>query len=248
MTKRNIAVSRTTEGHRPDEGEMRHWKSTQTVKARGRPSGSKNKSKSIVPAEVANEILNKLKPVLPEEHYEYMRGVIAKGRKIDIERELDVVIMLLNRQLIPALIVETEGKVEDGDEEMSPEQLSSTIKMPAFSKSVSERLKVVQGFMEMKLRMERHKDESKQEKQQPILTVFAQRGIDIQRLGIIAGAVTSSVGGSPDNAGGPADSARTVSDTIPQRQLAESSSGQSATDWILDGTLDRDDALSMHEV
>jgi hypothetical protein len=248
MTKRNIAVSRTTEGHRPDEGEMRHWKSTQTVKARGRPSGSKNKSKSIVPTEVANEILDKLRPVLPEEHYEYMRGVIAKGRKIDIERELDVIIMLLNRQLIPALIVESEGKTGDPEADMLAELSTSAIKMPAFSKSVSERLKVVQGFMEMRLRMERHKDESKQDKQQPILTVFAQRGIDIQRLGIIAGAVPGSVGGSPDNVVGPADSARTVSDTLSERQLPEQSSSQSASDWILDGTLNRDDTRSLHEV
>jgi len=244
MNKRGLAVSRETEGHRPDEGEMRHWKSTQTVKSRGRPAGSKNKSKSIVPAEVANEILDKLKPVLPEEHYDYMRGVISRGKKIDIERELDVIILLLNRQLIPALIAESEGKAEDADPEIS----SGSIKMPAFSKAVSERLKVVQSFMDMKLRMERHKDESKQEKQQPILTIFAQRGIDIQRLGVIASSVPGDMGGGADDIVGPADRARTVSDTIPERQLVESSGSESSTDWILDGVVNRDDSRSLHEV
>lgn len=244
MATRNLAVSRTTEGHRPDEGAMRHYKSTETVKARGRPLGSKNKDKSIVPREVANEILDKLKPVLPEEHYDYMRGVISKGKKIDIERELDVIIMLLNRQLIPALISEAEG----GDESVGPGIEGKAVRMPEFSKSVSERLKVVQSFMEMKLRLERHKDESKQEKDQPILTVFARRGIDISRLGIIASAVPGGVGGGTDQPERGAYSARAVSDTLPQRQLDEQSGGQGQADWILDGTVDRDDSRGLHEI
>lgn len=253
MATRNLAVSRTTEGHRPDGGEMRIHKISETARARGRPSGSRNKEKSIVPKDVANEILEKLKPVLPEEHYDYMRGVIVKGKKINIERELDVIIMLLNRQLIPALIVESEGEANDIDPEIAAElsfetgASSQKLKMPAFSKSVSERLKVVQSFMDMKLRLERQKDEGKQQKDQPILTVFARRGIDIERLGIIASAVPGSVGGSIDNSGRGADSARAVSDTLPQRQLTEQDSGEGSSDWILDGPVDRDYTLSMHQ-
>lgn len=244
MATRNLAVSRTTEGHRPDEGAMRHYKSSQTVKSRGRPLGSKNKDKGIVPREVANEILEKLKPVLPEEHYDYMRGVISKGKKIDIERELDVIIMLLNRQLIPAIIAEAEG----GDEHVGPGIGGNVIRMPEFNKAVSERLKVVQSFMEMKLRLERHKDESKQDKDQPILTVFARRGIDINRLGIIASAVPGSMGGSTDHPERRGDGPRAVSDTVSQRQLDEQSSSESATDWIFDGVVNRDDSRSLHAV
>jgi hypothetical protein len=248
VSKRGIAVARSTEGHRPDEGEMRHHKSSQTVKARGRPTGSKNKDKGIIPSEVAGEILDRLKPMLPEEHYEYMRGVLSKGKKIDIERELDVIIMLLNRQLVPALIMESNGESSDQDQEIKAELSDSILKMPAFSKSVSERLKVVQSFMEMKLRLERHKDESKQDKDQPILTVFAKRGIDINRLGIIASAVPGSMGGGADDAERGANGPRAVSDTVPQRQLSEQSSGQSASDWILDSVVDRDDSRSVYEV
>lgn len=247
---KNSAVHRSSEGHRLDGGEMRTYKSTETIRSRGRPAGSKNKDKGIVPREVANEILDKLKPVLPEEHYDYMRGVIVQGKKINIERELDVIIMLLNRQLIPAIIVESEGDALDIDPEIASElKINQTsLKMPAFSKGVSERLKVVQSFMDMKLRMERQKDDSKQDKDQPILTVFAKRGIDIERLGIIASAVPGSVGGSIDISERGADGARTVSDTLPERQIAQSSSGQGASDWVLDGSLDRDNTRSLHEV
>lgn len=242
MTKRAIAVPRSTEGHRANPGEMRIHKSSETARSRGRPTGSKNKSKSIVPKEVANEILDKLKPVLPQEHYDYMRGVIAQGKKVNIERELDVIIMLLNRQLIPAIIVETDGEAMDIDPEIAEElklnQSSSTLKMPAFSKSVSERLKVVQSFMDMKLRLERQKDENKQEREQPILTVFAKRGLDIDRLGIIASAVPSGVGGGADNVKWTTDTARAVSDTVPQRQVIEQGGSQGETDWVLDGSID----------
>lgn len=236
--------ARSTEGHRADGGVQRVHKIQETSKNRGgRPKGSKNKAKSLVPLEVANELLLKLQPLMTTEQFEYMRGVIKDGKSIVAERELDVLIAALRVQVLTGMAVEAEG--EDETEGIDPEMLDELgikpktgIKMPKFSKDVTERLKVLQSLLGEKLKMERSRDEGADNRSQPILEIFARRGIGAERLGVAVGPVPGGLGGSTDYIELRADGTRTVSDTIPERPVSTESGGEGEADRLLDGPVD----------
>lgn len=198
------------------------------VGKRGRPKGSRNKPKGIVPTELANTMLLAMKDILPPEHYEYMRGVIRDGNAISTKRELDTLILLLSRNLYPALVMESLGDstIEDEDEDFfndGPEEESERkpqsekkLKMPVFRKDVTERLKVLQSLLAMKEKSERAEDEARHEK--PILQIFGRSGVDAGRLRLLIGVESGTVVGDADSTGREPDEVRTVSDTIPERQ------------------------------
>lgn len=210
------AAPRPTEGSRPTRAGSGK---------RGRPKGSKNKPKGILPVELANTILLEMKSMLPPEHYEYMRSVIRDGAAISTDRERDTLILLLGRNLYPALVMEGMGLDQENDEDdffddpdaadatpKKPEQ--KKLKMPVFRKDVTERLKVLQSLLESKEKSERANTEPKDK---PLLTIVGQSGIDASRLRVLVGIESRSVVGDADEAEQPANEIRTVSDTLPER-------------------------------
>jgi len=162
MTEQN-AGARSTEGSR--EGAVSRGK-------RGRPQGSSNKPKSLVPKELANEMLLAMKDQLPPEHFEYMRGVILQGKTISTKSELDTLVLLLSRNLYPALV--GEMKQDDPLEE------------PKFRKDVTERLKVLNSLLGLRNQIDK-RDDNVDDGSEPLLRIYANRGIDPDRLRILIG-------------------------------------------------------------
>lgn len=195
---------------------------------RGRPKGSKNQPKSILPTELANTMLLAMKEALPPDHYEYMRGVIKDGKAISSKRELDTLILLLSRNLYPALVMESLSPQLDDDDEDDEDffndgpsakkpakKKEQKLKMPVFRKDVTERLKVLQSLLAMKEKFERADASSADEK--PILRIVAGSGIDASRLRVLVGVESSTVVGDTDEAPRDAVQVGTVSDSVPER-------------------------------
>src|SRR5918993_1008065 len=76
------------------------YKAGETKRQRGRPKGAKNKPKSLIPKEMADAILLKMQPLLTEKQFAYYSGVIRDGKSIALEEELDILILLLTRQVV----------------------------------------------------------------------------------------------------------------------------------------------------
>lgn len=225
--------ARSTEGRNLDLAST--YKAAETKRQRGRPAGSKNKAKSLIPRELADAILGRLQPVVPPEHYEYMRGVIRDGKAVAVERELDTLILLLSRQMVPALIAETEGEqlpegVEDPD--------TSVIRMPEFRKDVTERVKVLKDLIDLKLRNERARDEGTDSTKKPIIEIFARRGLVGDRLRIAFEHTSGGVGGSIDEPEREADLVGDVPVEISERPISLPGSGEGKADRPLDNNLD----------
>lgn len=216
-------AKRDSEGSKQTGAVARTRNLSGAKRGRGRPPGSKNKSKSLVPTELADELLLKMKDVLPPEHYDYLKGVIKAGDAIATEKELDILILLLGRNLHPALIEETiafDEVEEEGDTlEDQPHggALKRTRSVTFFRKDVTERLKVLQGLLNLRHQMEKSKDEQKDGKQ-PLIQIVADRNLlDGGRLGILVGGVSGPVVGDTDGTGRPAVPARTVSSPLSER-------------------------------
>jgi hypothetical protein len=139
-----------------------------------------------------------MKDTLPPEHFEYLKGVVKKGDVISTERELDILILLLGRNLHPALIEETHNiSPTEGDD---PDSKPVTV----FRKDVTERLKVLQSLLNLRHQMEKSKDEQKDGKQ-PLIQIVADRNLlDGGRLGILVGGVSGPVAGNTDGVERPA--------------------------------------------
>lgn len=212
------AAPRPTEGSRPTRAGSGK---------RGRPKGSKNKPKGILPTELANTILLEMKTMLPPEHYEYMRSVIRDGAAISTERERDTLILLLGRNLYPALVMEGMSSSSDEEEDDffdDPDSPRSTaeqtvekkLKMPVFRKDVTERLKVLQSLLDQKEKSERASSEPKDKQ---ILTIIGRSGVDADRVRVLIGYESGPVAGNPDSPEQPADGPRTVSGEVPSGQV-----------------------------
>lgn len=172
-------------------------------RGRGRPPGAKNKPKSLVPTELAESMLVAMEGTLPPEHFKYLKGVIKNGDAISTERELDILILLLGRNLHPALISEAMGAEEDDEpeDEMEPQPHGGALKRKTakayFRKDVTERLKVLQSLLNLRHQMEKSKDEQK-DGQQPLIQIVADRNLlDGGRLGVLIGGVEDSKRAAP---------------------------------------------------
>lgn len=217
------AVARSTEGTRGE----RAGSGRQPTRGRGRPKGSKNKPKGILPTELANTMLLQLKDMLPPDHFEYMRGVIRDGNAISTKRELDTLILLLSRNLYPALVMEMSTESQESQEsednffddpdapESTAEKPEKKLKMPVFRKDVTERLKVLQSLLAQKDKTERA---DSQPKDQQILSIIGRSGPDAERVRILIGVESGAVVGELNQAKQSEDGPRTVSVEVPSGQ------------------------------
>lgn len=238
--------ARSTEGANRSESSTTKMLETREQRGRGRPVGSKNKPKALIPKEMANAILDKMQPLMEKPDHDYLKSVIRDGKAIAIDKELDFLILLLTRQMGPALIAEMEGEqlpegIEDSD--------ASTIKMPEFRKDVTERLKVLLSMMDLKMKNERAKDSGTDNSNRPIAQIFLNRQLNGDRLRIAIEHQSGSVGGSVDGTdSGPADSIGEVSMAVSERPISLPGRGEGKADRVIDHDSVGDGARSVHEV
>lgn len=207
---RSSNLPRPTEGSKETGAVSRFRNLDGEKRGRGRPKGSTNKSKSLVPTELAEKMLVAMQEVLPPAHYEYMKKVIKGGDVVSTERELDILILLLGRNLHPALIGEMVPKSEPTFDPDTGEVTGETTNV-VFRKDVTERLKVLNSLLTLRHQVEKNKDEGK-DGQQPLLTIVADRALlDGGRMGILVGGLSGSMAGNPDGTGRPTLPPRTVS-------------------------------------
>jgi len=134
---------------------------------------------------------------IPPEHFEYLKRVVKGGDVVSTEKELDILIVLLGRNLHPALIQEM---VPTDDDE------------PKFRRDVTERLKVLNSLLSLRHQIDKNKDEAKDGKQ-PLLQIVADRELLAGgRLGVLVGGLSGGMAGNADGVGQPALPPRTLPD------------------------------------
>lgn len=191
---------RSTEGAKRTGAVARTRNLSGEKRGRGRPPGSKNKSKSLVPSELAEQMLIQFEGVIPPEHFTYLKKVVKGGEVVSTERELDILILLLGRNLHPALISEMGGE-EEIDIDPDTGEVLGTTKKVVFRRDVTERLKVLNSLLTLRHQVEKSKDTEK-DGEQPLVKIVADRNLLANgRLGILVGQVPGSMAGNADDAG-----------------------------------------------
>jgi hypothetical protein len=176
-------------------------------RGRGRPPGSKNKPKGLIPLPLAEDIIKSLQPVLPPEQLRYLRSVVKDGAALDTRKELDTLILLLNRSIWPALVSEAvpydttdlgtavaDGEDEDEDGEPVGEKRPPTT---ILRKDVTDRLKVLNSLLNLRASLDKREDEAESPNEQPILRIFADRSV-ADRVGVLVGYQPGGVSGDAD--------------------------------------------------
>lgn len=185
---------------------------------RGRPIGSKNRPKGLVPAELTEKMLPMLAKQLSPESFEYVEGVIKHGRPIETKRELDVVIAMLARNIIPALINET-----------LPEEAGGS--GGQYRKDVTERLKILNSFLTLRHQIEKTQDDGTKPGESVLLKLVGDRNI-AGRLGVLVGVQSGVLAGDTDGTGREANDLGAVPDQVPQRPLLGTSGEQVEADRV----------------
>lgn len=193
---RKSNLPRETEGARPTGAVARTRNLSGEKRSRGRPAGAGNKSKSLVPTELANKMLLAFEGNIPAEHFNYLKSVVKGGAAVSTEKELDILILLLGRNLHPALIGEMNGEEEVTIDDETGEV--STAKKVVFRRDVTERLKVLNSLLSLRHQVDKAKDDGKGGNQ-PLLTIVADRNLlDGGRLGVLVGTTSGPVAGNAD--------------------------------------------------
>lgn len=173
---------------------------------RGRPKGSKNKPKGLVPAELTEKMLPLLQKQLSPESFDYIEGVLKRGKPIETKRELDVMIAMLARNLMPAMVHETLPVDEGGLGGLQ------------YRKDVTERLKILNSMLTLRRQIEKEQDDSDKPANSVLVKLVGER-LDNARVGILVGIQPGAVAGDADRAGRQADTIRAVPDQVSERPL-----------------------------
>jgi hypothetical protein len=182
-----------------------------------------------------------MKDTLPPEHFEYMRQAVREGKAISVKHEAQIMLLILGRNLLPALLQEAKGEVI-----LDPEGnvVSKDIK---FRSDVSDRLKVWTSLLNINAQLEKRDDERADNKTQPIFEVVARRGINAGRLRLLVGVESGDLDGDADGTGRPSISVGTVPDQLAERQIDVSDSEQVEATWHVADDIGGDDSLSTSE-
>lgn len=214
------AERRPTEGSR--EGAVARGKGPETAaRRRGRPAGSKNKPKSLIPAEIAHQLLDLMKERLPGEHYEYMKGVIVKGEAISTEREVDMLITLVRGSLMPYLAMEALPVPildDEGEPVLDEESGEPRMHFPGINRDVTDRLKLLNSLIGLKDTIEKRKADPDDDKEHVLLKVVASKQLDAGRLALLAGFQPGGLAGDADGTRRLDAGPRTVSGEVAERQ------------------------------
>ncbi len=221
------AGSRRTEGVKEGQElslsqKTRGLSITAPKRGRGRPKGSPNKPKGLMPKEVMDDLIPQLRDMLPPEKFEYLKGVIKEGKPVSTRAEMEILILLVSRNLYPALLLESSTSEKtvkpvneffEDDEEGESEAPITEPKEKSiyFRKDVTERLKVLQGLLTSYEKIERA-DEDKDSGSDTILKLTIKRGFDTDRILKLVGGGTGTVAGNADGVEGFPDDLGDVSD------------------------------------
>ncbi len=197
---------------------------TAPKRGRGRPKGSPNKPKGLMPKEVMDDLIPQLREMLPPEKFEYLKGVIKEGKPVSTRAEMEILILLVSRNLYPALLLEsstsekTVKPVNEFFEDDATEAAEEAIAEPKeksiyFRKDVTERLKVLQGLLTSYEKIERA-DEDKDSGSDTILKLTIKRGFDTDRILKLVGGGTGPVVGDADGVEGQPYDAGNLSDQV----------------------------------
>lgn len=239
------AAPRDTEGKRT-KGNAIKTANTHSERKRGRPKGSKNKPKALIPKEVANDLLGVVKQTLPPELYDEMKQAVKSGKNISTINEARILMKLMGPPVWQRLIEEVQPKAQpiiDIDPDMADEigPLPSEDNA-GFDKDLNERLKVLINLMQFVAKLEQQENDQSDNTEKPILEIVARRGIDSERIKFLVGVESGNVGGDSDGTGRTEGGIRAISDSVPERQIHISDSEQEPTVRVLDADSVGDDA------
>lgn len=221
---------------------------TRSERKRGRPKGSKNKPKALINKEVAQDLLGVVKQTLPPELYDEMREAVKSGKNISTINEAKILMKMMGPPIWQRLIEEADkqGKrVGDLDPDMVDE-FGIEEENAGLDKGLNERIKTYIQLMQFVDKMERNDDES-DNSQKPIISVFAQRGLDAGRLKFLVGYESEPMGGNADGVGRETIELGAFSGEISERPLDLPDSEQEQTVRILDNHRAGDNARSSDE-
>lgn len=139
----------------------------------GRPKGSKNRPKGLLPTELAHQLLLKMEGSLPPDQMEYLRKVVKDGKAISTENELRVIIAILGRNLLPALVGEMASEAIGATDEEGNEQPAG------FRRDVTERLKVYNSLLNLLNQVEKRKEDEQPDNGGALLQLWASRKANI---------------------------------------------------------------------
>lgn len=175
----------------------------------GRPKGVKNKPKGLIPLPVAEDLIKSLQPLLPAEQMRYLRSVLKDGAALDTRRELDTLILLLNRSIWPALAYEAVpfedpappksavGDDEDEEDDSKPATGPSRPSTTVLRKDVTDRLKVLNSLLNLRANLDKSEHAKDGDESQPILKLFAERGLET-RIAILVGEPKPALPAGPE--------------------------------------------------
>jgi hypothetical protein len=243
------AAPRATEGKSSVQTKVKS-KGTHQERKRGRPKGSKNKPKALIPREVANDLLGVVKQTLPPELYQEMKDAVRSGKNISTINEARILMKLMGPPVWQRHIEEVHPKAPiatDIDPDLQDEIGGMPGEQPAgFDKDLNERLKVLINLMQFVAKLEQSDDQS-DSSTKPILEIIARRGLDGGRIGILIGDQSGVVGRDSDGVGRPEGGVGAVSGELSERQIDVSDSEQVQTDRVLDADSVGDNSRSSDE-
>jgi len=189
----------------------------------GRPPGSKNKAKPLIPKELAQEMLDVLKPILPESDYDRIRSAIHEGKAISTLAEAKITLKLMGPSIWYRLLAEArikKPKKNTTDPDLAGELgIDDEEDMVRFDRDLNERLKIYQNFLDMINKWERLDAGQSDTKAQPLIEVVKRSGFNGERFSITIGDQYGSVDRNLDEAGGEDSTVGAFSDQVPQRQI-----------------------------
>jgi hypothetical protein len=259
MTERTGIRDMSQIGSNQDKGDAMYVRGdSQMVKAqevqavrrgRGRPVGSKNRPHGLIPKELASEFLGVVKSILPEEHYEEMRLAIKEGKSISVLSEAKITLKLMGPPIWKRLIDEgtKQAQAPAGIDADMVDEIGTVPPPAGFSRDLNERMKIYMGLMEFIDKSERRNDEGTPNSKKPILEIFARRGVDGDRLRLLIGVESGSVGGDADKFGRQAISSGALPDTLPQRSVNVPDTEQEPTDGSFTDDISGDSTLGQYE-
>jgi hypothetical protein len=221
---RSRAANRPTENARLQPNSVANiskLSKTHSERKRGRPPGSRNQPKALIPKEMANEFLGVVKDLLPAEYYDDMKAAIRSGKNISTTSEAKILLKLMGPPVWMRLIQESRPVtvVPQFDPELE-EEIGSAPQtgVQPFDKDLNERIKVLIQLMQFVSKLEQN-DEATNTDQKPILEVFARRGIDAARIDFITNPELRTVGGNVDGTGRGSLEFRAIPSEVPERQI-----------------------------
>jgi hypothetical protein len=202
---------------------------------RGRPPGTKNRPNAKVSQEAIRLIRNKLGPHLPAEDLTYLTSVMEGQSPADLNRDIDILIILQMKALLPLLAgeIETALGITQSDPEEYVDDGPRTRGRPKsenyMSKEITSRSSVVKELLALRFQMNKTAREDGPTNQRVFIqNVFTER-IDSDRLLALLGG--GNVGGAPRLVG---SSVSGVDDTIIDGERVDSDEAGDVSGQLLE--------------